>query len=895
MKNTGMNNKGPERKERRAAALVCAFLSVLLLACLLTGVVAAAESEGATEPLHKSVEIKFASDGSDRSITIDYDEQNFFFSSTSPATEYNLELAKASIAMAGAAFSSLGAEYAAEGEEAAKTRYKNLETAYGQLGFSKMEFHNYGEPLNKTNDYVAYGIAKKEIKVGDDTWTLFAVQVRGSGYAGEWVSNFHIDPYEIGDSYTKDGIKYSEGFGKPAETIYNTLKEKLDSISAGDDGKKKVKIWISGFSRAAAVSNALGGELTRNAGTLGLKAENIYAYTFATPNAVLINSSKDVEADYKNIHNTLNPCDIVPVVPMSANGWNYDRYGTTHYFNYGGASGFTPEEGSKIAAKYLNITSDEYDPYTPKSDTAFLPVLFELCFSQTVPRDEYIADFYPYLEEIISLVFCGEEQDATRLLFLNDNLDELHPDDEQLRAAKLETQKHSEENEELDDRVLSFLISRALEILDLFSDDSDNAASNRASNSLDERDGPIEQFTDGVVTVGFYQGKEWNDSDRFLTTAAKLVDNLLAEISALKDSGYKIKNITTITKEHHPEVYMAVLFSGISENRLFAPTHPILSQLHAIVYDTNGGTMPEGYEPVVVYQTSKGSVNISEIKPTMTNYVFLGWVDENGQSITTVNVSTPGYTRVTATWERTYPIEDGTAKIGKWNIDTITLPGISDGYLIVDELPSPENIPDNSVPLSAVTVKYEPSTPSENLMLTAAGETSDSDSQDFDTPTVIITFSIPEETAKYLAKLSPSHDIITHPELAVMKYLDGEDWENLETESVSELKYQSYAYTDHLSLENPSSFAVCVDKLPEPKPEPTPRRSSSSSSQGTSIWLTAAPTPEPTLEPTPTPTMEAPVVVPLKPAAQTSQSPGPFAGVLAGICAAGILLWMRRR
>lgn len=65
MKNTGMNNKGPERKERRAAVLVCAFLSVLLLACLLTGVAAAADSEGsegAAEPVNPKV-IEFASDG----------------------------------------------------------------------------------------------------------------------------------------------------------------------------------------------------------------------------------------------------------------------------------------------------------------------------------------------------------------------------------------------------------------------------------------------------------------------------------------------------------------------------------------------------------------------------------------------------------------------------------------------------------------------------------------------------------------------------------------------------------------------------------------------------------------------------------------------------------------
>ncbi|MDO5847853.1 MAG: hypothetical protein Q4Q20_06150 [Methanocorpusculum sp.] len=876
MTNTGMN-KGLVRKERRTAALVCTFLSVLLLACLLTGV-AAAESKV----------IDFASDGKKLQIEIDYDE-NVLFSPS--ATGYNLKLAQASLAMAAAAFSS-GAEYADYGPDAAKARYKNLKAAYEKLGFSEMEFHNYDKPLNVTEDYVAYGIAEKTITLTntstdpqtDEQWTLFAVQVRGSGYAGEWVSNFHIDPYNI------DDVDYSKGFGTPAKEIYDKLKEKIEGIQSPGEGQpKKVKIWISGFSRAAAVSNALGGELTRNADALGLSKDNIYAYTFATPNDVLRNSSENVE-NYTNIHNTLNPCDIVPVVPMSVTwyNWNYSKYGQTHYFNYGK---FTDEERSQISEKYKEITGDGDDPYTPTSNTVFLPVLFELCLSQTITRDGYINDFYPYVEEIMSLVFCGDGQDAARLLALNNNLDLLHPGDENLAVAKEMTKEYSEENEELDEKVLRFIVSRALEILWLFSDDTNNAVSNRASNSSDERQGPIAQFTDGVVTVGFYQKKTWYDSNAALTTTAKLVDNLIAEISALKKSGYNIKNITTLTSEHKPEVYMSVLFSGISEGRLFTNPKP-LDNLHAIVYDTKGGKLDDG-KYVEIHLITEDPVDLSDKIPTKDGYVFSEWVDEEGEPITKVVVSEPGYTRVTAMWKQTFPIDDGTAKIDKWNIDTITLLEIDDGSLIVKELSSPE-LSDGSISVSAITMEYEPELP-ENLLLTAPAELSDSNLQDYDTSAVIY-FSILEETAEYLAELSPSYDIINHPELGVLKYLDSGVWYNLETEydgmkydEDGKLRYRYYAYTDHLSLDDSFSFAICVNKF-IPK-----KRSSSSSSQGTSIWLTAAPTPEPTPEPTPTPTIEPPAVVPLNPVTQTPQSPVPFAGIAAGFFAAAVLLWMRRR
>lgn len=572
--NTGMNSTG-----KIAKGLLCAFLFVLLSAFLLAGVCAAETQE---------IPIEFVSDDEVRSISIDYDEEGYF---SSNASEYNLSLAQASLAMAAAAFAPESEYYAETDEDAEEYRCQYLKSAYENLSFSEMRFYNYDKSLNSTDDRVAYGIANKTISVNNTDWTLFAVQVRGGGYAGEWASNLNITPYNIGDT------KYSIGFGKPAEDIYNTLNESLTLIPADESGEKKVKIWISGFSRGAAVSNALAGELTKHAEELGLEKENIYAYTFATPNAVLINPDEDVETNYKNIHNTLNPCDIVPVVPMSVSGWNYSKYGTTYYYNY---TGFTPDERELISDKYEKIVDD--DSYEPISDSDTLPIVFEHCLGETITPDEYISGFYPYVGEMISLAFCGDEADMARLLELNENLELLHPNDENLTAAKEKTKGCSEKNEYLKDEVSFYLITRVVEIIQLFLDDANNANSNN--------NGPLQEFVDGTVTIGFYRGLEWDKSKTFLNTSGKLADTLIAAITALKKSGYEIKNVLTITTEHHPEVYMSVLFSGIGKDRLFAPLNP-LDNLHAIIFETKGGKMADG-KYIEVRFTSDSSFDVSK-------------------------------------------------------------------------------------------------------------------------------------------------------------------------------------------------------------------------------------------------------------------------------------------
>ena len=79
-----------------------------------------------------------------------------------------------------------------------------------------------------------------------------------------------------------------------------------------------MKVWISGFSRAAAVSN-LTAAILINSETF--TPDNIFAYTFATPA-----TTRDPIA-YRQIYNICNSMDLIPQVPFSS--WGYGRYGIT--------------------------------------------------------------------------------------------------------------------------------------------------------------------------------------------------------------------------------------------------------------------------------------------------------------------------------------------------------------------------------------------------------------------------------------------------------------------------------------------------------------------------------------------------------------------------------------
>ena len=101
-----------------------------------------------------------------------------------------------------------------------------------------------------------------------------------------------------------------------------------------------LRLWISGYSRAAAVSNITAADAV-DSGIF----EAVYGYTIATPR-----TTRDKDADkYSNIFNIINPFDPVPVVPYPE--WGFVRYGTDL---------FLPSMETDSAYAEKKLRADEY-------------------------------------------------------------------------------------------------------------------------------------------------------------------------------------------------------------------------------------------------------------------------------------------------------------------------------------------------------------------------------------------------------------------------------------------------------------------------------------------------------------------------------------------------------
>ena len=122
--------------------------------------------------------------------------------------------------------------------------------------------------------YVKEGSEVKE-------YNLIAVGMRSSNYKNEWYSNFKMGP--SGDH---------QGFVEASTIAYNHVKSfyethKSDFKASATDPDLPTKFWVTGYSRGAACANMLGGRLTDEAATtFNTTRDNIYVYTFATPQGV---------------------------------------------------------------------------------------------------------------------------------------------------------------------------------------------------------------------------------------------------------------------------------------------------------------------------------------------------------------------------------------------------------------------------------------------------------------------------------------------------------------------------------------------------------------------------------------------------------------------------------
>lgn len=224
-----------------------------------------------------------------------YNEEWF----SSSAYEYQHELTQMSLRVAMAAF----------GKSDSNPSEDNIKTLMKELQFDNEDFH-YPIP---TNESIGYAIGSKNIKFksGEES-SLILVAIRGGGYTKEWGGNFWV-----GSSDTHAGFSFS---AQQVSDGLNNYISKYKETFCSD-----VKIWIVGYSRAAATANLVAARLDDGA-IKGIRPENVFAFCFECPqNTRALRSS----TKYNNIVNIVNPIDFVTKVVMSQ--WGYGRYGITYF------------------------------------------------------------------------------------------------------------------------------------------------------------------------------------------------------------------------------------------------------------------------------------------------------------------------------------------------------------------------------------------------------------------------------------------------------------------------------------------------------------------------------------------------------------------------------------
>ena len=235
--------------------------------------------------------------GGTESYRFTYDDSWFFNSSY--AYQHNLARMSMRMAMAGA--------YTTPGY---------ITDLYEKLGFKDYSIH-YPTP---TEDTIGYAIARKNIVKDGKSISVIAVTVRGGGYLDEWANNGLVGRGEE-----------HEGFSNAATQIQYALLDYWFSnkTELNDD----VKVWIVGYSRAAAVTNILAkrlislDDLIHEYG-INLDSDDIFAFCFECPMSTKAVDSHDDK--YSNITCFVNPIDFIPMIPLS--GWGYTRYGKTLYY-----------------------------------------------------------------------------------------------------------------------------------------------------------------------------------------------------------------------------------------------------------------------------------------------------------------------------------------------------------------------------------------------------------------------------------------------------------------------------------------------------------------------------------------------------------------------------------
>ncbi len=210
-------------------------------------------------------------------------------------------------------------------------QYKFAQDFLQQTGFQDIKYNdNYKQPSNYFS--LSMIIGRKTLSIDGEDVTLLAITTKSGNYQLEWLNNVDVGF----DGNTPD--HHHKGFYNSALREYTYIQNYIKEM----DISGRVKIWMAGYSRGAAVTNMTAGIIDYNiyqngSGFEGVQMnyEDVYAYCFETPQGAYRGSGrsgiKDPRSEYYgNIFNLTDENDPVAMVTMTELG--FTRYGKDLFY-----------------------------------------------------------------------------------------------------------------------------------------------------------------------------------------------------------------------------------------------------------------------------------------------------------------------------------------------------------------------------------------------------------------------------------------------------------------------------------------------------------------------------------------------------------------------------------
>lgn len=252
------------------------------------------------------------------------------------AKEYNPSLATMSLSLAMSAFASTDGGY-----ENYENKSKNVVDLLKKIGCDSNSIYvNEGFKVKPSRDTIGVAVGNKEILSNGDRFTLLVVSIRGGGYEQEWSNNV-----KIGSSGLHEGF----------DNASNKVISEVENYILENNVRGKVKVWVVGFSRAAAVANLFAQKICTNKishNMVEYAMEDVYGYTFETP----IGGQNISESSFDNIFNIINKND--PVTKVAPANWNMSRFGKDKYIVSRETSKNYSYYKDKMLDRFIGINED---------------------------------------------------------------------------------------------------------------------------------------------------------------------------------------------------------------------------------------------------------------------------------------------------------------------------------------------------------------------------------------------------------------------------------------------------------------------------------------------------------------------------------------------------------